>query len=238
MGSKAAYWSRAQRSMTQISYQGQTGREMRSRRERITGSLARGWERNQTEVTGLLTLIPLAGTEARAAAARVLAAAGQFDEAEAMARSAGRPQVLAQVAESLAAARLHERGEAMARSITDGFWQVRALAQLTGVLTAAGQYDHAATAAEDAETVGEVALGTASPAGQARAVPLSAVPAVVPGGGYRGGLAWRVISVATTSVMCSVPGGRMVSFSRRVMRTWRAIVAGGGGPGVRLRWSL
>jgi hypothetical protein len=54
---------------------------------------------------------------------------------------------------------------------------------------------------------------------------------------YRGGLACRVISVATISVMRSAPGGRRVSCSRRVMRTWRAMVAAGGS-GVWWRWSL
>ena len=53
----------------------------------------------------------------------------------------------------------------------------------------------------------------------------------------RGGLVWRVISVATISVILSVPGGRAVSWSRRVMRTWRAM-SWPGGSGVCLRWSL
>ena len=55
--------------------------------------------------------------------------------------------------------------------------------------------------------------------------------------GYRGGSAWRVISVAITSVMRSMPSGKGVSCSRRVIRTWRATELGGGS-GVRLRWSL
>jgi hypothetical protein len=54
---------------------------------------------------------------------------------------------------------------------------------------------------------------------------------------YWGGLAWREISVATISVMRSVPGGRETSWSRRVMRTWRAMELDGGS-GVCLRWSL
>jgi hypothetical protein len=52
-----------------------------------------------------------------------------------------------------------------------------------------------------------------------------------------GGLTCRVISVATISVMRSVSGGRFVSWSRRVMRIWRAMVSGWGS-GVCLRWSL
>jgi hypothetical protein len=58
-----------------------------------------------------------------------------------------------------------------------------------------------------------------------------------PGPGYPGGRAWRVISMATTSVIRSVPGGRGVSWSRRVTRTRRAIELGGGS-GLRVRWSL
>jgi hypothetical protein len=50
-------------------------------------------------------------------------------------------------------------------------------------------------------------------------------------------VAWRMISVATTSVIRSVPAGRAMSCSRRVMRTWWAMVSGFGS-GVLRRWSL